>query len=516
MEQANDVSSFKKILKRYSENNMVFFRGQCAQYDHITSSIARDKGYISNESQIYDESIKMKRDEFADYLSPVQRLAKLQHYGIPTRLIDVTVDPLIALFFASMDSEKDVNNDGYVYVYSQTVHDLESKSVKLLSLLAMVNSYDIENIQKQYQYQYKDEISKGEILSLAKSTAFVKFSKRLQELNPRLYNQKGTFAICGNIVEGEQIIDRLQNLDGIKPLVTVKIPYEYKTLIKSELDNKYAINETFIYPELPSVAEYIKEKYKYTKFSSNGMYVLIENQDISTGAAQRISITIVLKKPLHIEEIKVVVIELIKQNVKNDVVWVFVARNGNDYITKNWILTGQWINESLSEQFRPLPIGEVDDQGYYWKISDDYSVLGDFYEEHYFEDDKELFRKNHRYYQSIRPLFQELKDLFTTQSFNVFKTVVTERSEYIRSVYMSFSNFGHSKDKQLDDFIHNYYELITMLDNIPLFAKRNDLNTRVINHEISNCFQDASKIIELIDSRSEVWKRKLNITSKAK
>ena len=42
----------------------------------------------------------MKQDEFKGLLTPLEELAKLQHYSIPTRLVDVTINPLIALYFA--------------------------------------------------------------------------------------------------------------------------------------------------------------------------------------------------------------------------------------------------------------------------------------------------------------------------------------------------------------------------------------------------------------------------------
>ncbi|WP_174351737.1 FRG domain-containing protein [Paenibacillus sp. JMULE4] len=94
MQQANSIAQFFEILKRYKNYSEIFYRGQSSQYESITSSITRDSGYLANEHIIYSESIGMKEDEFQLLKSPFERLSKLQHYGIPTRLIDVTLEGL--------------------------------------------------------------------------------------------------------------------------------------------------------------------------------------------------------------------------------------------------------------------------------------------------------------------------------------------------------------------------------------------------------------------------------------
>ncbi len=64
---------------------------------------------------------------FKDTDMPVLRLAKLQHFGIPTRLMDVTSNPLVALFFACFNTNqsqitgngiKNEKSDGRVVVFS--------------------------------------------------------------------------------------------------------------------------------------------------------------------------------------------------------------------------------------------------------------------------------------------------------------------------------------------------------------------------------------------------------------
>lgn len=53
-------------------------------------------------------------DIFRDDLKPVELLALLQHYGIPTRLLDVTENALVALYFACFGQP---DADGEVFVF---------------------------------------------------------------------------------------------------------------------------------------------------------------------------------------------------------------------------------------------------------------------------------------------------------------------------------------------------------------------------------------------------------------
>ncbi|MEI5919463.1 FRG domain-containing protein [Bacillus cereus] len=380
-DQANSIIEYYNIIDRYKRYDNIFFRGQDAKYKSITSSVSRGT-FLPYEHNIYHDTINIKPTEFDTLKYPIEHLAKLQHYGFPTRLIDVTINPLVALYFAVQDT--DTVDDALIFVYIQNSEELHSKHVRLLSLLATLKEYDIEIIKREYQTVYNENISTTEILQLAPKTVFINYTKGLEQSNTRLLNQSGTFAICGNKTTNEEILPELVPLDYVHPITTIKIPYEFKATIKQELD-KNRINQTHIYPELESVSRYIRGKYSDmhpTELSIEDAYDIFEEENISTGFAKRVSLKLILKKPLPLEHIKRVARKVFEEyKYKNDVIFMFIAKSKEDCERINWVLRAQWISNTLNKAFRPIPIGELDDDGYYWNIERSYCINAEFYQE---------------------------------------------------------------------------------------------------------------------------------------
>lgn len=511
MEQANSITDYLKMLERYKAYSGQYYRGQLEKYTTISPSISRNPGYSSNESAIYHESIGMKNDEFNGLLTPLEKLSKLQHYGIPTRLVDVTIDPLIALYFA-VENVDDLSHSN-VYLYLVEGYPLDSKEAKLLSILPTLSILEVNSIIAEYEKIYGDSLSHEEVLETVCTPIIIQYSDALQISNPRLHSQQGTFLICGNEVVNGSITNSLKSLDTITPSVIIRIPYEYKKEIKNELDLKYNINQTRIYPELTSVASYIKEKYKEENLSLNRKYSIVKKEDVSHALAKRISITIVLTEPMHIDQIKAIVISIIDQYKKSEnVVWIYVARNGDDYILSNWILRGQWIDPALNKKYCPLTFKNFE-KGYYWDYDKSYSTISDFYNQYVFDNDKTLFVYHYQTWEKFCTIYQKIHYFYQENRWDDLISEILKQKSEITRLYMQLQDFGHSNNKEFDDFLNMFTDCISSIDDLHFWIEKETLSAQAKQYQIRNLLNKAEIKVKQISSGISDWRDKLNITS---
>lgn len=150
----------------------------------------------------------------------------------------------------------------------------------------------------------------------------------------------------------------------------------------------------------------------------DGKYSVVDKKNSSFGLIRRISVTVVLNDIIPIEQIKTIVINVIEANKNNnEVVWVYVARNGDDYIMSNWLVRGQWIEPSLDKPFRPVELSQYED-GYYWNYEKSYSTLADYYNEYVFEDDISLYVCHNKIREEFIPILHKIRLSFQTGSWN--------------------------------------------------------------------------------------------------
>ena len=97
-----------KQLKGNGEGDVaIFYRGHAHKDWDLIPSILRDSKLVKKEHQLFRDMVAHEPQSFLECKSALDYLVQMQHYGLPTRLLDVTMNPLVALYLACKDAPDD-------------------------------------------------------------------------------------------------------------------------------------------------------------------------------------------------------------------------------------------------------------------------------------------------------------------------------------------------------------------------------------------------------------------------
>lgn len=247
--------SLKQVLMEGNDELEYFFRGHSKHIFEPIPSIYR-KGYIKYEDKMYYEAIRRNPSKFSEGMSTFDNLVKMQHYELPTRLLDITTNPLIALYFACKEYK---DNDGEVLIFpmiNEQIKNYESDAVCILANLAKqpIKFMFTDNQERLVYDIRKDEPNfKGEYLE-AEAIKKV-FCVRPRLNNERIIRQQGAFFIFGM---GDSKDKPAQFADNP---IRIRISATSKSAILRDLQI-FGINEATIFPETDKIMKQIKAELK--------------------------------------------------------------------------------------------------------------------------------------------------------------------------------------------------------------------------------------------------------------
>ena len=270
--------AFSNYYEKVEHINKYYFRGLSNEQYLNAPGIYRANLPASKDENYFFNEIQVRCPAVFNGMKNINKLTYMQHYGCPTRLLDISSNPLVSLYFACLG---DNNANGIVHVFGVPESDVlyeQSDRVQMLSKLAEFKKDDQDKILKlSYIYllkgkfpqnstsKYNESVLERYYHAIKRDNAafereivpidllkpvFVQVNKD----NPRILKQDGAFIVSGLDLDAVDSDTKIRNY-STKQFI---IPAQFKNKLKKELE-KVCINQASLFPEVDQVADYLKK-----------------------------------------------------------------------------------------------------------------------------------------------------------------------------------------------------------------------------------------------------------------
>lgn len=283
----SDGSRFAKGEVAYyfrGENRNFEVPNEAPRYKTIPC-IYREDGYLEHESDFFNEALRTYPEEFSRDKSTFEILTRMQHYGYPTRLLDVTSKLTTAVGMVSnkgYDLRDCENQNGFIHVYrvkTERVKYGTGDTVTALSNLARLKSDHVTFDEEGFRYlsaECKNEragffIEEGSATTKALRRDLKKvFCVKPMVNNIRVNFQLGEFFLFGCSEHKKSLDATFDECDYDNPAAATEGIAEIGLVIMTpqakkdacEVSDYLDIEEHRLYPDFQHHSQTLKERYK--------------------------------------------------------------------------------------------------------------------------------------------------------------------------------------------------------------------------------------------------------------
>ena len=254
------VSEYVKFIEenslKYKRNQHFLFRGESKEeYDLLPSVFRRTSSDLGEEIYLSKNSERKILTEFmTEAASFVGNLSVddtfrwveyAQHFGVPTRLMDWTDNPLVALFFACSSNQ---NDDGRVYVLTRKM------------IWDSQDSFPYPVLFKPYYFDRRMQ---------AQSSQFMVWGYKKEKLNELIKELEESGKKKDIIQFADPSGVSIDCVEELVILTELQIKKENKACLQQELDS-IGINYATLFPGLDGIGKSIEWRNNVSRSRRNG------------------------------------------------------------------------------------------------------------------------------------------------------------------------------------------------------------------------------------------------------
>lgn len=228
------LENIRRARDELGNPKIIWYRGHSNGNWQLIPSLHRWEIGLEREQLLFEDFYRLSLLMSKKWENDWETLFDMQHYGIPTRLLDWTETLGVAVAFAVLDHHSS-HGDLAVYV-------LDPIKLNRKCGIRKIKEIPDKNFEYKAIYWHNEPFSAEYPIAIAPPFQ-----------NPRMLAQNGTFTIHGS--------NRIA-IEDLVPDAVVKVPLPESTLDGAKEFIEYAdLNPHKIYPDLLGIAEHLKRKH---------------------------------------------------------------------------------------------------------------------------------------------------------------------------------------------------------------------------------------------------------------